>query len=89
MDESTSDFWRRELADTHLRLRYMDESLFSCSGCFVALLLVFVVIVAFGAFLGILGGVISTVFGLFAAIPGWVWLVIVVVAVVMWQRRGR
>lgn len=67
----------------------MDESFLSCNTCFVALLLAFVVLVAFGAFLGILGGVISTVFGLFAAIPGWVWLVIVVVAVVMWQRRGR
>lgn len=72
---------------THLR--YMDESLLSCSGCFVALLLAFVVLVAFGAFLGILGGVISAVFGLFAAIPGWVWLVIVVVVIVMWQRRNR
>ncbi len=67
----------------------MDESFLSCNTCFVALLLAFVVLVAFGAFLGILGGVISAVFGLFAAIPGWVWLVIVVVAVVMWQRRGR
>ena len=67
----------------------MDESLLSCSGCFVALLLAFVVLVAFGAFLGILGGVISAVFGLFAAIPGWVWLVIVVVAIAMWRRRDR
>lgn len=68
----------------------MDESLLSCSGCFVALLLAFVVLVAFGAFLGILGGVISAVFGLFAAIPGWFWLVILVVAIVaMWQRRNR
>ncbi|MDE0670764.1 MAG: hypothetical protein F4Z18_11015 [Caldilineaceae bacterium SB0666_bin_21] len=68
----------------------MDESLLSCSGCFVALLLAFVVLVAFGAFLGILGGVISAVFGLFAAIPGWLWLVILVVAIVaMWQRRNR
>ncbi|MCY3657874.1 MAG: hypothetical protein OXG36_02500 [Caldilineaceae bacterium] len=67
----------------------MDESLLSCSGCFVALLLAFVVLVAFGAFLGILGGVISAVFGLFAAIPGWLWLVILVVAIVaMWQRRN-
>lgn len=30
----------------------MDESLLSCSSCFVALLLAFVVLVAFGAFLG-------------------------------------
>ena len=67
----------------------MDESLLSCSGCFVALLLVFVALVAFGAFLGILSGVISAVFGLFAAIPGWVWLVIVVVAIAMWRRRDR
>ena len=67
----------------------MDESFLSCNACFVALLLAFVVLVAFGAFLGILGGVISAVFGLFAAIPGWVWLVIVVVAVVMWRRRDR
>lgn len=67
----------------------MDESLLSCSGCFVALLLAFVVLVAFGAFLGILGGVISAVFGLFAAIPGWLWLVLLVVAIVaMWQRRN-
>ena len=47
------------------------------------------VLVAFGAFLGILGGVISAVFGLFAAIPAWIWLVIVVVAIILWQRRDR
>ena len=67
----------------------MDESLLSCSGCFVALFLAFVVIIAFGAFLGILGGVISAVFGLFAAIPAWIWFVIVAVAIAMWRRRDR